>query len=83
VTRYYLAEGGGPERETDRAGFVAAERRAGFVNTLGMRDWPATAGFSAPVGEGGRISGRVELDAEGIREEIAAYWAAFPPAATS
>lgn len=47
--RYYLTEGDSPEREVTKAQFVSAERRAGFTNTMGQPDEPATAAFSGPV----------------------------------
>jgi len=49
--RYYLTEGDNPEREVDKAEFVSAERRAGFNNTMGQQDEPATAGFGGPAGD--------------------------------
>jgi hypothetical protein len=51
--RYYLTE----EREVTKAEFVSAERRAGFINTLGQRDEPATASFSGRTGDA-EIRGR-------------------------
>jgi len=56
--RYYLTEGGSPEREVDKAEFVSAERRAGFVNTMGQPDEPGTAGFGGRDGDT-EIRGRV------------------------
>jgi len=56
--RYYLTEGDSPEREVTKAGFVSAERRAGFINTMGQPDEPGTAGFSGRAGDT-EISGRV------------------------
>lgn len=57
--RFFVTFGDGPEQEVDEAGFVDAERKAGFVNTLGRPDKPGTAGFSHE-GPRGRISGRIE-----------------------
>jgi hypothetical protein len=51
--RYYLTE----EREVTKEEFVSAERRAGFVNTMGQRDEPATTSFSGRAGDT-EISGR-------------------------
>ena len=56
--RYYLTEGGSPEREVTKAEFVSAERRAGFVNTMGQPDEPGTAGFGGRDGDA-EIRGRV------------------------
>lgn len=56
--RYYLTEGDSPEREVTKAEFISAERRAGFVNTMGEPDEPATAGFSGRAGDT-EVSGRV------------------------
>lgn len=49
--RYFLTE----EREVTKEEFVAAERKAGFHNTMGQPLEPATASFS-----NGKISGRTE-----------------------
>lgn len=56
--RYYLTEGDSPEREVTKAQFVSAERRAGFTNTMGEPDEPATAGFSGRHGDT-KVGGRV------------------------
>ena len=54
--RYFLRlEPGGEELEVTKAEFVAAERAAGFRNTSGRDDEPATGGFG-----NGTIRGRVE-----------------------
>jgi hypothetical protein len=53
--RYYLTE----EREVTKAEYVRAERRAGFFNTLGEPEEPATASFSGTA-EGHPVSGRTE-----------------------
>lgn len=55
--RYYLTLGDSPEQEVTKAEFVRAERAAGFRNTLGQPDEPATAAFSGPVA-GRPTSGR-------------------------
>jgi len=47
--RYFVREW----KEVTKAQYVAAERRAGFVNTQGQPDEPATSSFS-----GGGIEGR-------------------------
>lgn len=60
--RYFLTVAGGPEREVSMAEFVAAERRAGFRNTMGRPDLPATGGFGNSR-EG--LRGRVEYQANG------------------
>lgn len=52
--RWFVTEGG-VEVEVTKAVWVAAERRAGFINTIGHPEEPATAGFST-----GRTSGRYE-----------------------
>jgi hypothetical protein len=62
VNRFYLTEGDGPEREVSKAEFVSVERRAGFVDTLGEHDEPATAGFGAATA-GTEIRGRVAYEA--------------------
>ena len=46
VYRYYLTE----TREVTKEEFVAAERKAGFINTMNQPDEPATGGFSAGSG---------------------------------
>jgi len=48
---YFLTEGGSPEREVTKAEFVSAERRAGFVNTMGQPEEPGTAGFGGRDGD--------------------------------
>jgi hypothetical protein len=60
--RFYLTEDSGPEQEVSMEEWVAAEREAGFNNTMGRPDLPATAGFS-----GKRISGRVEYGTGGTQ----------------
>lgn len=45
--RYYVTTDERGEREVDKAEFVNVERRAGFHNTLGQPDEPATGGFSS------------------------------------
>jgi hypothetical protein len=55
VERYFVSEGGLPEQQVTKAGFVQAERRAGFRNTMGQPDEPATGGFS-----GATFMGRIE-----------------------
>lgn len=52
--RYFLSAGC-REREVTKAEFVRAERKAGFRNTMGQPNEPATASFS-----NGTVSGRVE-----------------------
>lgn len=56
-TRYFLGEPE-DEREVTEEEFVRAERQAGFYNTLGHPEKPATAGFSttAQGGMRGRVS---------------------------
>lgn len=63
--RYYLTEGGAPEREVDKAGFVSAERRAGFNNTMCQPDEPATAGFGGRAGDT-EIRGRIVYAGPGL-----------------
>lgn len=55
LARYFVTTEHG-ERQVDKAEYVAAERLAGFRNTMGQPDEPATSAFSAGV-----LSGRVEL----------------------
>lgn len=43
---FWIREGDGPWVEVDKAEFVRRERGAGFRNTLGYPDEPATAAFS-------------------------------------
>lgn len=62
--RYYLTEGDSPEREVTKAQFVSAERRAGFYNTMGQPDEPATGGFGGRHGDT-KIRGRVEFAGDG------------------
>jgi hypothetical protein len=64
VNRYYLTEGDGPEREVPKAEFVSAERRAGFVNTMGEQAEPATWSFSGRT-DGAEVRGRTTHEAEG------------------
>jgi len=68
--RYYVAFDGEPWQRVDKAGFVFAERAAGFHNTLGEAGEPATAGFGWI--EGGReIKGKIEyphLDGDGAQD---------------
>lgn len=58
--RYYVTEGHATEREVTKAEYVSAERRAGFTNTLGRPNDPATASFSRSSG-GTEIRGRMEF----------------------
>ena len=53
--RYWLTDGAEPEREVSMEEWVAAERAAGFHNTMGRPEEPGTAAWSA-----GHMSGRVE-----------------------
>lgn len=55
MERYFLSTEFSPEAEVTKAQFVRAERAAGFRNTMGRPDEPATAGFIHGV-----IRGRVE-----------------------
>lgn len=65
--RYYLSFGGSKERhEVTKPEWVAAERAAGFHNTMGRPDEPGTGGFSD-----GHIRGSLEYvpdDAPGVSE---------------
>lgn len=54
--RWFIKEGDGPEREVTKREWVSAERRAGFVNTMGHPDEPGTGGFS--TSRHGGLSGR-------------------------
>lgn len=55
ITRYYLTTPGTPEVEVTKAEYVRAERAAGFHNTLGQPEEPATAAFGTA-----KISGRTD-----------------------
>ena len=59
--RYYLAyDVVDPQwQEVSKEEFVQAERAAGFNNTMGQPDEPATSGFG-----GHGVRGRVELEGE-------------------
>jgi hypothetical protein len=54
--RYFLTAAGMPEYEVSKAEYVKAERRAGFHNTLGFPDEPATGSFSNVA-----VCGRMEF----------------------
>ena len=43
--RYFITRPNQPECEVSKAEFVKEERAAGFINSLGEREEPATAGF--------------------------------------
>jgi hypothetical protein len=46
--RYFIRTAGEPKWvETDKATYVRHERNAGFHNTMGQPDEPATSGFSS------------------------------------
>jgi len=67
TARYFLTE----EREVTKEEFVAAERRAGFRNTMGKPKEPATAGFSTTrYYEGERYSETVKGRVEFTTEEV-------------
>lgn len=53
--RYLLSFGGAEPREVTKAEWVAAERAAGFINTMGRPDEPGTGGFG-----NGLIRGTIE-----------------------
>ena len=53
--RYFLSFGDGPRHEVTKREWVAAERSAGFINTMGRPDEPGTGGFS-----NGHIRGSLE-----------------------
>ena len=60
MDRYYLTEereGLTEEREVTKQEFVRAERAAGFFNTLGQPEEPATHSFSGRTASG-EVSGR-------------------------
>jgi hypothetical protein len=60
MTSYFLSRGDRPEVEVTKEEFVSAERNAGFYNTVGEPDEPATGSFSTHTrGEEG-ISGRIQ-----------------------
>lgn len=73
VERYFVSENGFPEQQVDKAGFVRAERSAGFRNTMGQPDEPATGGFSSGV-----LQGRVEC-VPGRAVMFTWGWKAQPP----
>lgn len=63
TTKYYLKGDWQPEdawQEVTKEVFVRAERAAGFRNTMGKPNEPATGGFS-----GGSTQGRVRYIVEG------------------
>lgn len=62
-SRYFLTE----EREVTKEEYVRAERKAGFHNTMGQPNEPATASFSD-----GKVSGRMEEGTE-VLDNHAAY----------
>jgi hypothetical protein len=59
ITRHYFIQEHGIELEVSEEEFVAAERRARFVNSLGRTDKPATGGFGSTV-DGNHIRGLVK-----------------------
>lgn len=58
---YYVTTDDRGERLVDKAEYVKTERRAGFYNTLGQPNEPATASFSYSKG-GINLQGRIDLD---------------------
>ncbi len=57
--RYLIQRGDGtPWVVVDKATWVAAEREAGFRNTMGQPDEPGTAGFGTTANGG--LYGRIE-----------------------
>jgi hypothetical protein len=58
--RYFLAMDDHEWGEVDKEGYVKAERLAGFHNTMGMPDEPATAAFGGPGPGGHEIRGKIE-----------------------
>ena len=58
--RFFLKRNDEPEREVTKEEFISAERAAGFHNTAGKRDQPATGDFFSDDLRGHRISGRSE-----------------------
>ncbi len=68
--RYWLRDDTGTEREVTMEEWVAAERAAGFRNTLGNYYQPATAAwFSTTGGRADAVSGRVEYVLPGDTDE--------------
>jgi hypothetical protein len=64
--RYFVQySGNDPWQEVTKDGYVDAERGAGFYNTLGRPDQPATASFG-----NGRISGRLCYGGRHLPEEF-------------
>lgn len=59
TTRYFITSDDGEEQEVTKEKFVAIERAAGFHNTMGHPNEPATAGFSGRA-HGHEIKGRTE-----------------------
>ncbi len=53
--RYFVTTDERGEREVAKVEYVQAERNAGFHNTRGQPDEPATAGFGS-----GAVRGRIE-----------------------
>lgn len=62
--KYFLTRGDQPEVEVTKEQFVSAERQAGFYNTMGRPDEPATGGFTAYVRGEEEISGRTHYTRE-------------------
>lgn len=56
---YWVRWGDENWRQVSKDEYVRAERCAGFHNTMGFPDEPATAGFSSSSTGSGDISGRV------------------------
>jgi len=58
--KYFIATDDWPWVETNKESYVRAERRAGFRNTLGMPDEPATAAWSSSGPDGHTVRGKIE-----------------------
>ena len=59
--KYFIKLGDSPWVQVTKAEFVSKERNAGFHNTMGQPDEPATGGFSGSPG-GETISGKVRYN---------------------
>jgi len=63
TTRYFLTIGNDAEREVTMSAYVNAERNAGFHNTCGRPDLPATSSFGGHLG-GHEIHGVTRTEAQ-------------------
>lgn len=77
--RYFVKVGEGSWRECAKKEFVHLERQAGFHNTLGQPNEPATGGFSGSNIQGRPISPNATRDQYAWDDEFAeAVWPSTP-----